>query len=77
MNSPEHNDEFEPFISSKEAAALTHMNYKTLERKARYRQVPAARMGRHWVFRKSSLSAWADSVLASNVATKALGSRKP
>ena len=70
MSNTEPNGEFEPFISSREAAALTHVNYKTLERKARYRQIPAARLGRHWVFRKSSLSAWANDLLTSNFANK-------
>ena len=76
MNNSEPNREFEPFISSKEAAALTNMNYKTLERKARYRQVPAARMGRHWAFRRSSLSAWANDLINSNCVNKQDSRRK-
>jgi len=49
---------FEPLLMVPEVAAWLHMHPKTLQAMARAGTVPATRMGKHWMFRASSLDAW-------------------
>ena len=58
---------FEPPVDSKTAAALLGIHYKTLERMARYGEVPATKSGKSWQFRVSRLSTWFDAKLDANV----------
>ncbi|WP_035348844.1 helix-turn-helix domain-containing protein [Edaphobacter aggregans] len=50
--------EFEPLLNLEEAAAVLGMHWKTLERMARNKKVPALKVGKRWKFRLSSLNAW-------------------
>lgn len=61
--------ELEQSVNSKAAAAFLNMNYKTLERKARYHEVPASRQGRHWQFLLSLLDEWRRNQMKSNLKT--------
>jgi excisionase family DNA binding protein len=56
---------FEPLLNLKEAAAILGMHWKTLERLARERKVPALKVGKRWKFRLSSLNAWLENELNS------------
>jgi len=49
---------FEPMLDSREAAALLHMHYKTLERKARRREIPGYQIAGRWYFRATELDTW-------------------
>jgi len=49
---------FEPLLDLREAAAILGMHWKTLERMARGRKVPAFKVGKRWKFRLSALNAW-------------------
>ncbi len=49
---------FEPLLSPIEAASLLRIHPKTLVKLARQGEVPAARTGKHWRFRASTLDAW-------------------
>ena len=49
---------FEPLLTSREAAALLRVHYKTLERKARVGQIPGYQIAGRWCFRASELDAW-------------------
>jgi hypothetical protein len=49
------------------AAAFLHIHYKTLERKARMRQVPAMKFGKEWQFLLSLLSEWQKDQMNSNL----------
>jgi excisionase family DNA binding protein len=59
---------FEPLLDSREAAALLHIHYKTLERKARGGEVPAYQIAGRWFFRASELDAWLRSQIKSTPA---------
>ena len=61
---------FEPLLTSHEVAALFRIHQKTLESMARAGLVPATKKGKSWVFRLSSLSAWIDRELDSNLANR-------
>jgi excisionase family DNA binding protein len=61
-----HATEFEPPVDSRTAAAALGVHYKTLERMARKGEVPAAKLGRSWMFRLSVLSAWFNRKMHSN-----------
>jgi excisionase family DNA binding protein len=50
--------EFEPLLNLEEAAAVLGMHWKTLERMARDRKVPALKVGKRWKFRLSALNTW-------------------
>jgi excisionase family DNA binding protein len=50
--------EFEPLLTSKEAAALLRIHHKTLERRARQGGIPAYFFNRRWFFRLSELDTW-------------------
>jgi excisionase family DNA binding protein len=47
---------FEPLIDLQEAALVLGMHWKTLETKARQRQIPAFKVGKRWRFRLSLLN---------------------
>lgn len=59
--------EFEPLISSSEAARLLgNIHVKTLQRYARRGRLPGYQIGGHWFFRASELDSWLRSRLNSN-----------
>ena len=49
---------FEPLLNLEEAASVLGMHWKTLERLARERKVPALKVGKRWKFRLTSLNTW-------------------
>jgi excisionase family DNA binding protein len=49
---------FEPILTSEEAAALLKIRPKTLQRMARQGRIPAHRVGDLWRFRASELDDW-------------------
>jgi len=54
--------DFEPLISSSEAARLLgNIHVKTLQRYARQQRIPGYQIGGHWYFRASELDAWLQS----------------
>lgn len=57
--------DFEPLLNLEEAAAILGMHWKTLERLARNRKVPALKVGKRWRFRLSSLNTWLEKELNS------------
>jgi excisionase family DNA binding protein len=62
---------FEPLLDLHEAASILGMHWKTLEGKARQREVPAFKVGKRWRFRLSSLNTWLESGLKSNTTDRA------
>jgi excisionase family DNA binding protein len=50
--------DFEPLLDLREAASILGMHWKTLERMARDRKVPAFKVGKRWRFRLTSLNTW-------------------
>jgi excisionase family DNA binding protein len=56
---------FEPLLNLQEAASVLGMHWKTLERMARDRKVPAFKVGKRWKFRLTSLNAWLEDGLNS------------
>lgn len=66
---------FEPPVNSRIASQLIGVHYKTLERMSRQGEVPAAKIGKQWIYRLSQLSAWLDDQMQSNLdQATALGS---
>ena len=63
---------FEPLLDLHEAALVLGMHWKTLEIKARQREVPAFKVGKRWRFRLSSLSTWLDHGIKSNTTDQAV-----
>lgn len=63
---------FEPLLDLHEAATVLGMHWKTLESKARHREVPAFKVGKRWRFRLSSLDSWLDTGLKSNTTDRAV-----
>jgi excisionase family DNA binding protein len=59
---------FEPLLTSRQAAPLIHLHYKTLEKMARTGQVPATKQGKCWLFRASKLNNWINAALDVNTA---------
>ena len=57
---------FEPLLDLQEAAVILGMHWKTLEVKARHREVPAFKVGKRWRFRLSSLNSWLEHGINSN-----------
>ncbi|MEN6305895.1 MAG: helix-turn-helix domain-containing protein [Armatimonadia bacterium] len=45
-------------MTSQEAAEYLRLGVDTLKRKARAGELPAAKTGRKWLFRKADLDAW-------------------
>ena len=66
---------FEPLLDLHEAALVLGMHWKTLEIKARQRQVPAVKVGKRWRFRLSSLNNWLDDGIKSNTTDRAAVTR--
>jgi excisionase family DNA binding protein len=50
---------WEPLLTPEEAATYLRIHPKTVIRMARNRTIPALRLGKHWRFRRSDLTAWA------------------
>lgn len=66
---------FEPLLDLQEAALVLGMHWKTLETKARHREVPAFKVGKRWRFRLSSLNSWLDHGINSNTTDRAAVTR--
>lgn len=64
---------FEQLVTSRVAAPLVQIHYKTLEEMARAGEVPAIKIGKSWLFRMSLLNKWIDYQLESNVTTSQKG----
>ena len=62
---------FEPPLDLHEAASILGMHYKTLEKKARNREIPAMKIGKRWRFRLSSLNSWLETGLKLNTTDRA------
>ena len=63
---------FEPLMDLHEAALVLGMHWKTLESKARHREVPAFKVGKRWRFRLSSLNSWLENGINSNTTDQAV-----
>ena len=63
---------FERLLDLREAAAILGMHWKTLEAKARHREVPALKVGKRWRFRLSSLNRWLEEELNSTTTNRAV-----
>ena len=63
---------FEPLMDLQEAALVLGMHCKTLETKARQRQIPAFKVGKRWRFRLSSLNSWLENGINSNTTDQAV-----
>jgi excisionase family DNA binding protein len=57
----------EEAVDSWTAAAFLGIHYKTIERKARMGQIPAAKLGKSWQFLLSLLSEWRKDQMNSNL----------
>ena len=58
---------FEPPVNSRIASQFIGVHYKTLERMSRQGEVPAAKIGKEWIYRLSQLSTWLDGQMQSNL----------
>ena len=67
---------FEPLLDLHDAATVLGMHEKTLEKKAREKEVPACKVGKRWRFRLSSLNSWLESRLKSNTTDHAVLARQ-
>ncbi len=67
---------FEPLLDLQEAAVILGMHWKTLEIKARHREVPAFKVGKRWRFRLSSLNSWLEHGINSNTTDHAALTRQ-
>jgi hypothetical protein len=56
---------FEPWLDSRQAAAILRINHKTLERKAREGMIPGYQRFSRWYFRRSELDGWLTGALQS------------
>lgn len=63
---------FEPLLDLHEAATVLGIHWKTLEAKARGREVPAFKVGKRWRFRLSSLNQRLEHGIKSNTAERAV-----
>jgi excisionase family DNA binding protein len=63
---------FEPLLDLHEAASVLGMHWKTLEGKARNREIPAFKVGKRWRFRLSSLNIWLENGIKSNITDHAV-----
>ncbi len=50
---------YESLLTPADAAAYLRVHPKTVIRLARHQAIPAIRLGKHWRFRRSDLTAWA------------------
>ncbi len=64
--------DFEPLLDLREAASVLGMHWKTLEGKARNREIPAFKVGKRWRFRLSSLNIWLENGIKSNITDHAV-----
>jgi excisionase family DNA binding protein len=64
--------DFEPLLDLREAASILGMHWKTLEGKARNREIPAFKVGKRWRFRLSSLNIWLENGIKSNITDHAV-----
>ena len=55
----------EPWLDSRQAAAVLKINHKTLERYAREGRIPGYQRFSRWYFRRSELDAWLAGTLQS------------
>ena len=59
LDARENKPAFEPLLDDTQTAKLLgDMHIKTLQRMARYGEIPAHKIGRRWFFRASELDAW-------------------
>lgn len=58
---------FELPVNSRIASQFIGVHYKTLERMSRQGEVPAAKIGKEWIYRLSQLSTWLDDQMQSNL----------
>lgn len=65
-------ESFEPLLNLEEAAAVLGMHWKTLERMARNKKVPALKVGKRWKFRLTSLNTWLEDGLNSTTTNRAV-----
>ncbi len=56
---------WEPLMTPVEAGDYLRIHPKTVIRQARTRKIPGLRLGKHWRFRASDLTAWAASQVKS------------
>ena len=63
---------FEPLLDLHEAASVLGMHWKTLEGKARHKEVPAFKVGKRWRFRLSALNVWLERGINSNTTDHAV-----
>jgi excisionase family DNA binding protein len=56
---------FEPLWTPADASTYLGLHEKTVIKKARLRQLPALRLGKHWRFRRADLASWAESKVQS------------
>jgi excisionase family DNA binding protein len=70
------NSNFEPLLDLQEAASVLGMHWKTLEGKARHKEVPAFKVGKRWRFRLSSLNSWLETGLKLNTTDRAVVTRQ-
>ena len=64
--------QFEPLLNLEEAATVLGMHWKTLERMARSKKIPALKVGKRWKFRLSSLNLWLKDGLNSSTTNRAV-----
>ncbi len=64
--------DFEPLLDLHEAASVLGMHWKTLEGKARNKEIPAFKVGKRWHFRLSSLNIWLENGIKSNTTDRAV-----
>ena len=58
---------FEPPVNSRIASQFIGVHHKTLERMSRQGEVPAAKIGKEWIYRLSQLNTWLDDQMQSNL----------
>jgi excisionase family DNA binding protein len=63
---------FEELLNLEQAASILGMHWKTLERMARERKVPAFKVGKRWKFRLTSLNSWLEDGLKSTITNRAV-----
>jgi excisionase family DNA binding protein len=56
----------EPLLHPQDAGIYLRLHPKTVIKMARLQQLPALRLGKHWRFRASDLTAWAAEQVESN-----------
>lgn len=54
----ESSQDFEPLLNVVEAAKLLRLHPRTVQEWAKSQSLPAIRLGKYWMFRKSDLDKW-------------------